>query len=82
MKNIKERVKSFVIEHIADAADLSGFSDSTPLISSGLMDSITTLQLVEYLEDSFKIEFKPYEVHEDNLDTIDRISAFVESRLV
>ena len=41
------------------------------------MDSVSTLQLVEYLEKEFKIEFEPHEVDNDNLNSVELISEFV-----
>jgi acyl carrier protein len=55
-------------------------NDSTPLISGGILDSISTLQLVSFLEDNFKIEFQPNEIDQDNLNTISQIANFVRSK--
>ena len=41
----------------------------TKLISSGIIDSINTLKLVDFIEDSFEIELEASEVSRDNLDT-------------
>lgn len=50
------------------------------LISSGIVDSITTLQLVEFIETEFNIEFDAHEVDRDNLDTLILIENFVERK--
>ena len=53
-----------------------------PLLSSGIIDSISALELVEFLEKTFHFEFQPHEVDQENLDTITRIEAFVKTKKV
>jgi hypothetical protein len=36
---------------------------------------------VDYLEKEFKVQFKPHEVDQDNLDTIDLIVHCVEEKI-
>ena len=54
--------------------------DDTPLLSSGIIDSISALQLVEFLEGEFKFQFEAHEVDQDNLDTLDTIVDFVSAK--
>lgn len=80
MQDIQEKVKAYILKDICDEEETGPIDGSTVLISSGIIDSITTLQLVEYLEKTFGIEFEPHEVDHDNLDTLDRIATFVQSK--
>jgi acyl carrier protein len=52
-------------------------SDATRLLSSGMMDSTDLIELVLYLESEFGITVGDEEAGPDNLDTIEKISAFV-----
>ena len=52
----------------------------TPLLSSGLIDSVSTLELVDQIERTFNLEFAPHEVDRDNLDTAEKIAAFVATK--
>ncbi|MBX7093276.1 MAG: acyl carrier protein [Flavobacteriales bacterium] len=62
--------------------EASQLTISTPLISGGLMDSISTLRLVDKLEKQFSIKFAAHEVDRDNLDTVEKIAAFIKSKSV
>jgi acyl carrier protein len=53
----------------------------TSLFASGLIDSFSLVELVLFIEESCRIKMKPSEVNLDNLDSIDRILAFVERRV-
>ena len=81
MSEIKEQVKTYIQAEFADEASVGSLADDTPLLSSGIIDSVSALQLVEFLETTFKIEFEAHEVDQDNLDTLDKIEAFMLTKL-
>ena len=77
--DIKSEIRSFLNTHLPGGA--SAIQDDTKLISTRLIDSIVALRLVTYLETKFNIEFSAHEVNADNLESIDRISEFVSSKM-
>jgi len=77
---VKEKVRAFIKERFLKNSDDKELTDSTRLISGGLIDSILTMQLVVFLEKTFHFEFQAHEVDKDNLDTIDIIAGFVASK--
>lgn len=81
IEEIKTTVKAYVIKEFFDEASASELTDTTPLISGGIMDSISTIQMVDFLEKEYKIEFQAHEVDQDNLNTIDLIANFVIKRI-
>jgi acyl carrier protein len=78
--NIKQVVKQYLVETLFESGSAEDLNDSTPLISGGILDSISTLQLVSFLEDKFKIEFQPNEIDQDHLNSIAQIAKFVQSK--
>ncbi len=80
MESIKARVRDYLVSELNLPISMEELQPDTPLLSSRLIDSISALLLVEFLEKEYKIEFKPHEVNHDNLDTLDLIAAFVQSK--
>lgn len=78
--NIKEQIKEYIKETIVQN-DQTDIEFDTPLISGGVIDSISTLKMVDFLESAFKIEVQPHEVDRDNLDTVNLISEFVLGKI-
>lgn len=76
---IQETVRQYITQELKPNLGYE-LADDTTLISGGVIDSITTLQLVDFIEGEFGIEFEAHEVDRDNLDTLGRIAAFVESK--
>jgi acyl carrier protein len=77
---IKDDIRDYVKKSILKN-DSAVIQNDTRLISDRIIDSISTLQLVDFLEKKFKIEFQPHEVDRENLDSIDLITAFVLSKI-
>ncbi len=77
---IKDQIRKYILENIVQD-DSKELKNDTLLISGGVIDSISTLKMVGFLENSFGFEFKPHEVDRENLDSIDLIADFVASKI-
>jgi acyl carrier protein len=77
---IKETVRAYILKEFLPGEDPEQLTDSLSLIDGRILDSLATLRLVAFLEETFHFEFAAHEVGPQNLDTLDRISDFVASR--
>lgn len=75
---VKNKVREFILEESPDSAD--DLTETSPLISSGVLNSLATLRLVSFLEENFGVELAAHEVGVDNMDTIADIASLVESK--
>lgn len=78
---IKNIVRGYILENFLDASSAGELTETTPLISGGILDSVSTLKFVAFLEETFHIEFEAQEVDQDNLNTIQLIGEFVKSKM-
>jgi acyl carrier protein len=78
---IKTIVKDYIVEHFLRNKQIHDITDTTPLMSERLIDSISTIQLISYLEEKFNIEFEAHEVDKDNFENIAIIADFVSKKL-
>ena len=53
----------------------------TPLLQSGLIDSLGMEELVTFLEDTFGVAIQDEDLLPDNFDTIASITALIERKL-
>ena len=79
--SIKETVRDYILEEFLAGERQDALTDSTPLVTGGILDSIATVKLVTFLEDTFKIEFQPHEMGSDHLDSVSRIVDIVQAKL-
>ncbi len=77
---IKDHISDYIKQEFLNEDDAVNFTTETPLVSSRILDSISTLDLVDYIERTYGIEFNHHEVDQDNLDTVQKILDFVKSK--
>ena len=81
MDSVSSNVKEYILGAFLPDANPAELTESTPLISGGILDSLATVRLVSYLEDHYRIEIAAYEANVDNLDNLQLIANLVQSKL-
>lgn len=81
MQEVKEIVKGYILEEFLPGENPAELTDSTPLITGGILDSLATIRLVVFLEQRFKVQIQAHETMVDYLDTISDIAQLVHSKM-
>ena len=81
MQDVKETIKAYILEEFLPGEDPADLTDSTPLITGGILDSLATLKLVLFLEERFHIKIEAHETMVDYLNTISDIAQLVNSKV-
>ena len=78
--DLRQRIQKFILENYLFSTDRSalGFDDS--LLGRGIVDSTGMLEIIMFIEEQLGVTVKDEEMIPDNLDSVNRIAAFVESR--
>ena len=76
----QEKIKAILLNGFIEIDSENELLNDTPLISSGVLDSISILQLVDVIEKEFEIEFEAHEIDRDKFDSIDLITELVASK--
>jgi acyl carrier protein len=77
---ILRTVRDYILEEFLPGEDPSELTDDTPLITGGILDSISTLKLVTFLEDRFRVTLEAHEAGVEHLDTLGRITDLLVSK--
>jgi acyl carrier protein len=77
MTDIKERIRTFILHNFLQGESPANLHDDTPLRTTGILDSLATLNLVTFVEKEFGIELTAYETGVDSFDRIEDIAALV-----
>jgi acyl carrier protein len=76
-QGIHDTVKTFILEQFLPGEDPTELTDDTPLMTTGILDSLATLKLVTFLEEKFDIAVEAHEADAENLNTLELITDLV-----
>ncbi len=74
-------IHAHIIDEFLQGESPDSLGVSTPLITSGILDSIGTVRLVSFLEEKYGIEVEAHEMGVDMINTLDDIASLVLSKL-
>jgi acyl carrier protein len=77
---IRNEIQAFVIRNFLFGQQDVQLAGSDSLMERGIIDSTGVLELVGFLEQSYKISVQDEDIVPENLDSIDALVAFVERR--
>ncbi len=80
-EQITTATRSYIIQEFLPGESPDSLASSTPLITSGILDSIGTVRLVSFLEEEYAIQLEAHEMGVDTLNTIDDIARLVLSKV-
>lgn len=75
-----EIIRAFIIDNFLFGED-RGLTDDSSFLEEGFIDSTGVMQLVSFLEDEFSIRVNDEELTPENLDSINRVTDFIERKL-
>ena len=77
---IKATAKAFLLKEFLPGEDPAALTDTTGLVTTGILDSIAVLKVVAFLENQFGITIGPQEAVVENLNTLPDIARMVMSK--
>lgn len=80
MQEIKNTVKSYILKEFLLGENPDELTDSTPLITGGILDSIATLKLVAFIEERYSVTLEAHEADVEHLNTIADITNLILSK--
>ncbi len=77
--DVQQKVRTFVTTNFY-VADPTALADDASLLDAGIVDSTGVLEIVQFLEGEFGLAVEDHEIVPENVDTIARITAFIQKK--
>ena len=77
MENITDKV----LKLVRDLTENNDVQFNTNLLDEGILDSLTTIELISKLEDEFKINIDSEDLNHQNFNTVSNIDALIQKIL-
>lgn len=78
--DIRGQLKRFITGNFMSVGDEEGLTDDASLLEEGILDSTGVLNLVMFIEETFGIVVEDEELVPENLDSVDKILAYLERK--
>jgi len=78
--NLRDRIQKFILENYLFTSDTSALALDDSLLGRGIVDSTGMLEIIMFIEEQLGVTVKDEEMIPENLDSVSRIAAFVESK--
>jgi acyl carrier protein len=80
MEEIRRAIQTYILQEFLPGEDPEELTEETPLITGGILDSISTLKLVVFLEERFGVTVEAHEAGVEHLDSVGQIVKFIERK--
>lgn len=77
---IRQSLRDFLEESFLGMRPGVVIEDATPLLTTGIVDSLGVLELLSFIEGTFGVTVDDHEVVNTNLGTLDALVRFVASK--
>lgn len=81
MEQIKESVRKFILDNFLFESDENAVGYDDSFLEKGIIDSTGIMELVNYIEEEFKVSVDDDELIPENLDSINRLAGFVKNKM-
>jgi acyl carrier protein len=77
MDQLKDTIREFIVSNYLPGESLENLRDDTPLLSSGILDSLAALGLISFIEKKYGVELDVYDTSIEQFDRIEDIARSV-----
>lgn len=77
---LRDQVRAFILENYLFTSDTSALGLDDSLLGRGIVDSTGMLEIIFFIEEQLGVKVKDEEMIPDNLDSVNKITAFVAAK--
>jgi acyl carrier protein len=81
MEGIEETLRRFLAESILFSGNGYPYPDGASFLENGVVDSMSVMELVLFVEKTFSLTIKDKEITPPNFDSVASLAAFIRTKL-
>jgi len=78
---IRSDLRAFLVRNFIYNEEGFSFDDSDSFLEKGIIDSTGILELIDYLEETYRFSIDDTELTPENLDSVERVESFVSRKI-
>jgi acyl carrier protein len=80
MTTVEQEIRTFLVENFSLGGDINRLPGNRSLTERGIIDSVGIVEVLTFLETQYDISINDDETVPENIDTIDNMVRFVETK--
>lgn len=76
----EERIAGYIAENILFSKNGYPYKADDSFLENGIVDSVNVLELVMFVEETFKVKVDDSEIVPENFDSVSRLAAYVRGK--
>lgn len=77
---MKDTIRQYILSNLLFTDDESALQDSESFLDGGIIDSTGVMEIILFIEDTFGIKVNDDEMLPVNLDSVDKLVAFIKRK--
>jgi acyl carrier protein len=77
---LSAKIRNFILENYLFTSDTAALGVDDSLLGRGIVDSTGMLEIIFFIEEQLGVKVNDEEMIPDNLDSVNKIAAFVQSK--
>ena len=76
----ESQIKDYIAKNLLFSSDGFGYPDDASFLEEGIVDSQGVMELVLFVEETFKVNVDDSEIIPDNFDSVSQLSAYIQRK--
>ena len=77
---MQDTIRQYILSNLLFTDDESALQDSESFLDGGIIDSTGVMEIILFIEDTFGIKVNDNEMLPVNLDSVDKLVAFIKRK--
>jgi acyl carrier protein len=82
MDEVEKIIRKFLAEYLLPEAEVQKLDPETPLLQTGILNSLTLIHLIDFLEQQFDLVVSPAEFQPENFQSLHTICAYIQQKKI
>lgn len=77
---IEEKIREYIAQNLIFSDNGYQYPDDASFLEEGIVDSVGVLELVSFIEESFKVKVGDQEIIPDNFDSVTKLATYIRRK--
>ena len=78
--NTNTKIRDYIAKNLLFSDNGFAYDDDDSFLEEGIVDSLGIMELVMFVEETFKVVIEDHEITPDNFDSVNKLAHYIQSK--